>query len=274
MRLASRRRLRGLTITAVLILALGWLVSMYANSLHAHWFLDGWVLLGAVLFLTAFNLRKKLPMLPLGRATTWTRTHVYVGLLAVFAFLMHTDLRLPSGPVGWALWLLFVVVSLSGLVGLYLSATVPPKFEQGAEMILLERIPRFRAQLASEVEALAVRSVEEQTSLTLSNFYADTLHDYMSGPRDLMGHLRGSQRSLTRIRSEINKLKRYLDAKGLEIIEAIEERVTAKHNLDFQYAHRMLLRLWLFVHIPATYSLVILACFHLAQTYAFASGRP
>lgn len=270
----SRRRLFGTGVAAAAALVFGWGVYLHASSLNQHNFFDGWVLLACMLLLAGYNVRKKVPMLPLGRAVTWKQVHVYAGFFTVAAFLIHTEFSLPSGALDWALWGLFVLVALSGILGLYLTVTVPPKLEQGPEQILLERIPGFRAQLAKETEQLAMRSVADETSLTISNFYADRLHDYMSGHRDLLAHLRGSQRVLHRIRGEIAKLRRYLDKSGSEILDEIEACVVAKHNLDSQYAHRMALRVWLFVHIPATYSLVLLLFVHVAVVYAFSSGRP
>jgi hypothetical protein len=79
---------------------------------------------------------------------------------------------------------------------------------------------------------------------------------------------------LSRIRQDIDNLRRYLDSSGVAILQEIEDRVVAKDNLDFHFAHLMALRLWLFVHIPATYSLIILACVHVATVYAFSSGAP
>lgn len=271
---ASRRRTRNLAITLVAVMAFAWVSTLYAAALRQHEFLDGWVLASGMIVLACFNLRKKFPMLNLGRAATWTQIHIYLGYFVVLMFLIHTDFEMPIGALNWALWGMFGVVSISGLVGLYLSTTIPPKLERGTERILLERVPVFRAQLAREVEDLAMRSVVDEASLTISNFFTDTLHHFMSKERNWIDHLCGSPRKLSRIRQDIDNLQRYLDPRGVEILRDIEDRVIAKDNLDFHYAHLMALRLWLFVHIPATYSLIILACVHVATVYAFSSGAP
>ena len=46
--------------------------------------------------------------------------------------------------------------------------------------------------------------------------------------------------------------------------------MSGKRNLDFQFAAQRLLRLWLFVHIPFTYSLILLGLAHglVATLYA------
>jgi hypothetical protein len=96
----------------------------------------------------------------------------------------------------------------------------------------------------------------------------------MQGPRNFLGHVCGSRRALLAITAGIDRLERYVDDKGMETLSQIRECVIAKNDLDFQYANLMLLRLWLFFHIPATYGLIIMAAVHVAVVYAFNSGAP
>jgi cytochrome b subunit of formate dehydrogenase len=65
-------------------------------------------------------------------------------------------------------------------------------------------------------------------------------------------------------------LDRYLNPKEKEIANEISDWIETKQNLDFQYASQRLLKLWLFVHIPATYALILLALVHayVATIYA------
>jgi len=51
-------------------------------------------------------------------------------------------------------------------------------------------------------------------------------------------------------------------------------RVIAKNNLDYQHALQMVLKGWLFVHIPLTYSLIVVAAVHGVLAYAFIDGSP
>ena len=45
-------------------------------------------------------------------------------------------------------------------------------------------------------------------------------------------------------------------------MDAIIRQVQRKDDLDYQYALQGALKLWLFVHIPLTYGLLVLAIFH------------
>jgi len=213
-------------------------------------------------------------MLPLGRAVTWLQAHLYAGYFVIAVFLLHTSFSLPKGMLEWGLWVLFVIVALSGVIGAYLSRTTPAKLEQHSERVIFERIPAFRAGLAQEVEALAIDSVNQAGSLTISNLYVNTLHEFFRCPRNIFSHLKSSRRPLSRIQGELDNLRQYLDDAGKKRLAEIKDLVQAKDNLDYQYAHQGVLKAWLFVHIPATYGLIVLMIAHIAIVYAFSSGVP
>lgn len=269
-----QRRVWRIGITAAAIVVFGVIDFLYESSLRNPQFLNGWVLLTGILFLTLLNFRKKLTVLPLGTAESWVQVHIYVGFFTVFVFMLHAGTMLPEGPFEWALWLLFWVVALSGVLGAYLSRVWPGRLEQHGERIIFERIPVFRAELAREAETLAMTSVHDAASMTISNFYVDVLHDFFQKPRNLLAHLRSSGRPVSRLTEEIEKLERYVDPPQRETLRSIRDLVLAKDNLDYQFAQQGSLKIWLFVHIPATYSLILLSLFHAALIYAFSSGAP
>ncbi len=273
-RASTRRRAYGLAGAATALGAVIYLQTDYVAALHRSQFFDGWVLLAGVLFLAFFNVRKKLPMLPLGSARNWTRIHVYTGYFVIGIFLLHTNMSLPRGGLDIGLWVVFVIVALSGLVGLAISRIMPLRLGDARERILLERIPGFRRKLAEDAAQIAEQSVSAEKSLTISSFYADTVHGFMQRPRNFWGHIFGSRRAVNEIEMAIDRLERYMDDKGTESLERIRECVRAKNDLDFQYANLILLRGWLFFHIPATYSLILIAAVHVLAVFAFSSGAP
>lgn len=269
-----RGRAWKIAITIVAILIFAGIDYLYGMSLRNPKYLNGWVLIIGMIFLTVLNFRKKLSMLPIGKAETWVQFHIYVGFFTVFAFLTHVKFTLPNGAMEWAMWVLFWLVALSGVLGAYMSRVWPGRLEQHGERILFERIPTFRAQLANEAESLAMASVQDAASMTISNFYVETLHEFFQRPRNLLAHLRSSARPVSRLTEELEKLERYVDPPQVETLKSIRDLVLAKDNLDYQYAQQGSLKVWLFVHIPATYSLILLSLFHVALMYAYSSGAP
>lgn len=266
------RRLWNIGISGLLAAILASVTVVYDISLRDSSFLTGWLLVGGIAFLAIYNARKKLPFLPLGRSAIWLQAHVYTGLMVVLVFLLHTSFALPNGPIEVSLWVLFVVVAGSGVIGIALSRGLARFLHLHGERIIFERIPVFRARLAEEVRDLAQKSVSDIASSTIAHYYATCLHDYFRAPQHFFAHLVRSQEPLLRMRREIKSLERYLDQRGKEILAEIESRVVAKNNLDFQFALQLVLKLWLFVHIPLTYGLILFAAVHIVLVYAFAAG--
>lgn len=266
------RQIRNTSIAVVLGIALTSVDWLYGLSLRDPSYLSGWLLLVGTALLAIYNIRKKLPFLPLVKSATWLQVHIYMGWLVIILFLLHTSFQFPRGPLEIVLWSLFVAVAGSGVFGIVMSRTAPKRLQLQGERIIFERIPEFRAKLAAEVKDLAMRSVTETSSNTIAEYYAQRLQSYFSGPRNLLAHLVQSGGSLSRTCGEIRSLERYLNKQGQELLGEIESRVIAKDNLDYQYVLQLIMKCWLFVHIPLTYSLILVTALHVVLVYAFEGG--
>ncbi len=106
----------------------------------------------------------------------------------------------------------------------------------------------------------------------IMDLYTTHLRDFFQGPRNFTAHLIGSQRPLKRLTDEIDNLSRYVDQQGQEKLAAIKSLVVEKDRLDFARVYLGLTRAWLFVHVPVTYSLIVLAVLHVLVVYAYSSG--
>lgn len=269
-----RRILRNAARTAAAIAALYGLVWFYDTTLRDPRFLDGWTLTAGCLAQLLFSARRKLPLAPLGRVTPWMQAHIYTGYFLVAAFAFHTQFELPDGVLESALWGLFLILVLSGMIGAYLSRVVPAKLAQGGRQIAFEDIPAAQFELARRVDDLALGAADGTGSLSISDLYATSLHGFLNGPRNILAHLKRSNRTVRRVCDEIDSANPYLDAGGKETLQSIRGLVVEKDELDDQYAHQLLLKGWLFVHIPATYGMIVLALVHIAVVYAYAAGVP
>jgi hypothetical protein len=241
-------------------------------ALHDVQFFSGWVLFSSVAVMMLLSWRKKVIILPFGRVRFWLLVHYYVGFLTVAVFIVHTRYELPGSPLHWMLWSLFVLVSLSGIAGAAMSRILPPRLEAQGERVLFDRIPLFRAQLAERAEAIARDSVQDGNTRSIARLYVDTLSDFFAGPRNILAHLAASKVPQARILGELSAIERYLDEAGKARLRTMGDLVEAKGNLDFHYANGGLLRLWLFLHIPATYALVVAITVHVVLVYAFVAG--
>jgi hypothetical protein len=267
----AARRVRNLGVTAAAALTL---IVLYVRIPGFEWQtasqFTGWLLVAAVLFLVLFNIRKKLPFLPLLSATAWLQLHVHVAILAILMFALHTGMRIPSSPLERALFILFVALAATGVTGFWLSRQIPSRLHSRCVPVLFDRIGAFRAQLAHEVEALAARSVAETSSMVIAELYARRIEGFLRAPRNVFAHLLESRRPLMALRNELRDVERYLSKRGREILGEIDERLVAKDNLDYQYALEITLKAWLFIHIPMAYAVIPLIAFHVILFYGFA----
>ena len=61
----------------------------------------------------------------------------------------------------------------------------------------------------------------------------------------------------------LDDINRRLDERELVYSERLRRLVEQKDRLDYAYALQTMLKVWLFVHVPTTYGLILLALLHL-----------
>ena len=84
----AQRRVVNVTLALTVGGFLALFDGLYEMSLRDAAFLNGWILFAAMVFLALFNVRKKLPFIPLLSASTWLQVHVYP--------VSYTHLTLPT----------------------------------------------------------------------------------------------------------------------------------------------------------------------------------
>ena len=268
----AQRRWRNASITILVAIALVFLHRAYDASLNQVAYLSGWLLFGTILFLTLYNGRKKVSMVPLGRNAIWLQFHIYLGLLAVVVFFIHVGWSVPNGWLEGILAAMFIGVAGSGIIGLYLSRRLARLLTRRGEEVIFERIPMFVTQLREQAEAVVTEAAKETGSSTLSDYYATSLATFFARPRNYFAHLIQSRRSLFSALNSITNMERYLNDPEQAYSAQLRDLVTKKDELDYHHALQMTLKGWLFVHLPLTYGMVILAVLHLVLAYAFRGG--
>ena len=91
----------------------------------------------------------------------------------------------------------------------------------------------------------------------------------MAAPRNFWKHIFKTSRDLNALQKKLQSEYRYLNANEIEIAKQLVLIIDQKHDLDFHYALQKVLKLWLFVHIPLAFSLLVLLVVHLILVYAF-----
>jgi hypothetical protein len=283
---ASARYLTTRTIEGLLVAAVSaglfWLVWIYGNGLRDPRYLDGWLLAGGMSLQLSFHIAVKTQNLSPRSAARWRKVHIFNGYLLIAAFISHSDFSLPDTALEWALGAGFALVALSGIFGTYLSWSLEARHGLD-ERIGYDRIPARRAELARDLHAAVTATNPAATAIPLPSppydtwiveLYTTHLRDFLQGQRNSAAHLIGSQRPLRRLTDEIDSLSRYVDPPSLEKLAFIRNLVVEKDRLDFARVHLGLTKAWLFVHVPVTYSLIVLTVLHIVVVYSFSAGAP
>lgn len=84
----------------------------------------GVLVLLMILFAGALGVRKKVLLLRVGRVQTWTKGHLWVGALSLPFMLYHGAFQW-GGPLTTVLFILLILVVLSGILGAALQHTLP-----------------------------------------------------------------------------------------------------------------------------------------------------
>jgi hypothetical protein len=257
-----------------------WIVWIYGNSLRDPRYLDGWVLAGGMSLQLYLHIARKRAILTPRSASRWRTRHVWTGLFLVVAFVLHSDFSLPDTAFEWALWTAFILVAVSGIFGTGLARWIEARglVDEG---LTYERIPERRAELARAAKAAVAAKETSASSLDLpappynawiADLYTVHLQDFFAEARNTLPHLLGSRRPLARLTDEIDDLSRFVDQKAREKLTDIKELVIEKDKLDIARTYLGLSRVWLLVHVPATYALIVLVILHGVVVYAFSAG--
>ncbi|MCG8448065.1 MAG: hypothetical protein MI725_00610 [Pirellulales bacterium] len=267
----ASRRLRNFLLAMAGIAGITYWVHRQQASLRETSYDTGYLLLAALLLLTLYNFRKKIPVL-FGSSAGWLQAHIYIGLSTAILFGLHVHWRVPDGFLESILTGLYVATFVSGLVGLYWTRALPPKLARVSEEVIYERIPHLRNQLRERAQSVVLETVRTAGATTLGEFYSHRLHDFFQRPRGLRYLLRPNNRLRRQMLEELTEVKRYLSQPEQQTCEQLFSLVRKRDDLDYQEALQWRLKAWLFVHIGLTYPLVAVACLHGWLAHVFYGG--
>lgn len=198
------------------------------------------------------------------------QAHIYVGLSTFAIFAMHIGFRIPNGMLDCFLAFLYLSVAFSGVYGLYITRVIPKKLTLLDEEFVFEQIPYKQKKVASQARELVATAIEQ--SETLGRFYLNRLAPFLEQPRTFAYAFNPSTRQSRKLQSEIQELNRYMSAEQRDVGSKLVELVRRKDNMDYHWAMQGRLKLWLFLHIGMTYSLLIVAVVHGIMAHAFYGG--
>jgi hypothetical protein len=301
---------RGWILVCLLLLAGACVVSFVIPGYGQHR-LDGpsggtveGLILGAagyamMVFALLLGARKRVRTMRIGRAYWWTKGHVWLGLVSFPIILLHGGFKANfwGGPLTQAVMWVFVAVWVSGIVGLVIQQIMPTRLLTGVPMeTIYEQIDDIVRQLRADAEQI-VKTVQQKTQETpfevdavpagavataaaparvgteaekLAGFYRAQVEPILARRIPATATL-AREREATAAFSQLRDLMPPALKKPVDdLAEICEER----RQLARQKRLHHVLHGWLFVHVPLSYGLMVLATIHAIQALRYASAAP
>jgi hypothetical protein len=237
-----------------------------------------------MLFAGLLGARKKVPVWRVGRAQTWMRGHLWLGLLSFPLILFHAGFHF-GGPLTTALMVLFILVVASGVFGAILQHYLPRVMTVRVPMeTIYEQIDHVREQLRSEADqvvaaicgpgkiasadqpanpgsfaaAAAKVEVAEEAAAPLLDFYQRQMRPFLKNP-DQRAHPLSDLAQATGIFQQLRVLLPPVLGEALGDLESIceEERQLTQEVRLHHWLHG-----WLLLHIPLSFALLLLGAVH------------
>lgn len=252
-----------------------------------------------MVFAGLLGARKKVPVWRLGRAQSWMRGHLWLGLLSLPLILFHAGFTFGGG-LTWVLMWLFVFVVVSGLYGAWLQHEMPRRMMRDIPMeTIYEQIDHVRAQLLDEADTVVAEASGKLELETVAPAGRDAYAQDAAGVvaegavgsaaalasvvrleaedsaplrdfylREMRGFVEKPDRSHylaseAAARSRFEKVRALLPAVYHPAVADLENICEEERQLMRQSRMHAVLHTWLLVHVPLSLALLALAVIHI-----------
>jgi hypothetical protein len=253
-----------------------------------------------MLFAGLLGLRKKFPVWRVGRAQSWMRGHLWLGLQSFPLIMFHGGFHFGGALTRMLMWL-FLFVWISGILGAALQHFMP-RF-QTAQLpmeTIYEQIDRVRGQLVEEARELVEETcsalegevshaserqramsasagtqggltvasglqANQQVSAQLRQFLDGDMHPYL----ERAGAHASSLDKLSQAQKIFQQFRVLLPPDLHSNLDDLENICEEKRQLDKQTRLHRILHGWLLVHIPLSYALLLLGAVHAVVALKF-----
>jgi hypothetical protein len=236
-----------------------------------------------MLFAGLLGARKKVPVWRIGRAQTWMRGHIWLGLLTLPMILLHGGFAW-RGPLTAVLMVLLFIVFISGIVGAFFQHYMPGVITRRVPMeTIYEEIPHVRAQLREEAEHLVIAlcgplelgasdapraealvavaplvEIEQEEKARFRETYLVKMQPFLANPDRPENDLASPEKSAEIFAS----LRRMLPSTVHPVLADLESICEEERQLIRQARLYRWLHGWLLVHVPLSIALLVLGGVH------------
>lgn len=204
-----------------------------------------------------------------GRAmTSWLRLHIVAAYVAFAGVLVHCQGRASTTLTLLLVWLTWIVM-LSGVIGFYgqkLLYLLMPRMVP--DEVGLERLEPERQLLLTTAQELMKKKEMQGTPEVIQRFCDAVLHKSLPAPLSLRDWLLGRQTGDEALSENwYQRAASFADEKQRGILQTLWELVQRRRRLDLEYRLHQVGRLWLVIHGPAAWALLVLMIEHVVMSW-------
>ena len=234
-----------------------------------------------MIFAALLGARKKVPVWRVGRAQTWMRGHLWLGLLSLPLIVLHSGFRYGHGLTAVLMTLLILVVA-SGIFGAALQHYMPRVMTREVTMeTIYEEIGHVRAQLLEEAEELVQAShvrIDDGCRCRSDRINGETatvavVEDQSGALRELLRQgtetvSRKSRCARAALANEAQSRSAFVQLRTLvppalhSTLDDLENICEEERQLTLQAQLHLWLHGWLLLHIPLSLALILLGAVH------------
>jgi hypothetical protein len=240
---------------------------------------------GLMVYAALLGVRKKFPLYRAGRASTWMRGHLWLGLLSFPMLLFHSGFA-AKGPLTACLMVLLILTIATGVLGALIQHFLPTLMTRLVPLeTIYEQIPNIRERLRAEAdemvshvlepagvrgfvwgarppgsEGVATVDLDIEPWTRLQEIYSDTIRPFLLEPDQVQNECADKERSVALFAA----LRIRMPASVQAVVTDLEEICEEHRQLRRQKVVYQVLHAWLLVHVPASLALLVLGGIHAA----------
>ncbi len=255
---------------SLLILLVYMLVDVQPRHNGGSWL--GYTLgtLGAALivWLSLLGIRKRAMTRGRWSLKAWTSAHVYLGLALIVIGTLHTGFQF-----GWNVhtlaYVLMMIVILSGAYGITVYGMLPQGLSDSrSEMTGPQMIDAVNS-LDKQIQISAQPLSDDDSAVVLGSLGEDPFGGGVW--RRLSGNYPrcGNRAALRYMRERLDETPGKLQPAMEQIVGLLEKKAAALQRLRGYIQRRALLEVWLYVHIPMTFVLIVALFAHIVSVFFY-----
>ncbi len=217
--------------------------------------------------LAFFGIRKRWYRSTFGTIEQWMQSHIYLGILVLVVLLLHTGGRFNDN-VAVATLILVAIVVASGVLGAILYVTVPRMLTEVESNLTIEEISEQLNQLGKQMARIA-----SGHSAPFQRIFDQLIREgkpgMLAGWRLLFFRMRRGKAPSGDWANLLGLVQKDEQDELRQLLVVSRQRKELLIRLVLQQRYKNILESWLYIHIPFTIALLVLAIVHVVAVFYY-----